>query len=337
VNTMLRVAVLGLGAMGLPMASRLAGARAGRISEGAALESAAAEDHTVEGAASGTGTAFEVAAFEVAAFEVAAFDVAGERRALAEAAGATASGSAAQAARGAAVTVVAVRDGEQAEAALFGPEGAAESLEAGAVVVLTSTIGPDAARDLAARLASRQIRLLDAPVSGGPVRAGKGDLLVVAGADAGTVAAARPVLDALGSAVHVVGAAPGDGQTMKIVNQLLCGIHTAAAAEALGLANRLGLDVPAVLEILGQGAAASFMLADRGSRIAELVTGGEPELRSRMDVIAKDMRLVTQVAATAGMPTPLAATADHLYRQALAHGMAPNDDSYLVRLLDPKT
>ncbi|MGW2279934.1 NAD(P)-dependent oxidoreductase [Streptomyces sp. NPDC001770] len=298
-------AVLGLGAMGLPMATRLAGA-----------------------------------------FPVRAFDVFEERRTLAAEAGAVPAATPAEAAEGADVVVIAVRDQEQLESCLFGggivERGAAESLRAGAVVVVTSTVGVDGVQAVAARLAERGVRLVDAPVSGGAVRAGTGDLLIMVGADDETLAASEPVLARLGSTLHIVGPRVGDGQIMKTVNQLLCGIHTAAAAESLALARALGIDLDRAVDVLGQGAAASFMLADRGPRMVQQYevkedgTGG-PELRSRLDIIRKDMNIVVSLAKKAGVATSVAAAADQLYQLAVSQGLAAEDDSALVTLLSPRT
>ncbi|MFI6874647.1 NAD(P)-dependent oxidoreductase [Streptomyces sp. NPDC050400] len=298
-------AVLGLGAMGLPMATRLSGA-----------------------------------------FPVHAFDVFEERRTLAAEAGATPAATPAVAAKGADVVVIAVRDQEQLESCLFGgglvEQGAADTLREGAVVVVTSTVGVDAVQAVAARLAEQGVHLVDAPVSGGAVRAGTGDLLIMVGADDTALDAARPVLDRLASTLHIVGPRTGDGQIMKTVNQLLCGIHTAAAAESLALARALGIDLDRAVDVLGQGAAASFMLADRGPRmvqqyeVAEDGTGG-PELRSRLDIIRKDMNIVVSLAKKAGVATSVAAAADQLYQLAMSQGLGAQDDSALVTLLSPRT
>ncbi|MFH8440134.1 NAD(P)-dependent oxidoreductase [Streptomyces sp. NPDC018026] len=296
-------AVLGLGAMGLPMATHLAGA-----------------------------------------FPVRAFDIAGPRRDLAAAAGAVPAADPAEAVDGVDVVVVAVRDQAQLTACLFGDgsgsTGAGPKLRRGCVVVVTSTVGVDAVKSAAARLAEQGVLLVDAPVSGGAVRAGTGELLIMVGADDAALAASRPVLDRLAGTVHVVGAHVGDGQIMKTVNQLLCGIHTAAAAESLALAHSLGLDVDAAVGVLGQGAAASFMLADRGPRMAQQYRraadgSGGPELRSRLDIIRKDMHLVVELAKQAGVATPVAAAADQLYQLATTSGLAAEDDSALVTLLSP--
>lgn len=290
-----RVAVLGLGAMGLPMATRLADSLPVRV-----------------------------------------FDVAPERVAEAARAGARAAASPAEAVADADVVVIGVRDAAQLEAALFGSTGAAPSLQPGAVVLLTSTVGRDVARAVADRLSDGGVDLLDAPVSGGPVRAGTGELSIMVGAAPEVVERARPVLDRLSTATYVVGPHPGDGQTMKTVNQLLCGIHTAAAGEAVALAAALGLDLDTVLEVLGSGAAASFMLADRGPRmVAQLAAGEGPPLRSRLDVISKDMGIVHRLCRDAGVPAPVAAAAEQTYLLAHARGLDAEDDSVVVTLASP--
>ncbi|TFH71325.1 NAD(P)-dependent oxidoreductase [Cellulomonas sp. HD19AZ1] len=286
-----RVAVLGLGAMGLPMATTLA-----------------------------------------RTFTTVGYDVAPERVTLAVEAGATAAASVAEACAGTDVVVVGVRDGAQLDALVLGEGGVADSLAAGAVVVITSTVGEAAVRSVADALAARGIHTVDAPVSGGPVRAGQGDLLIMVGADDAALAAAQGVLDALASSLTVVGGI-GAGQQLKTVNQLLCGIHTAAASEALALAHRLGLDLDACIEVLSQGAAASFMLADRGPRIAAQLRGEEPPLRSRLDVIGKDMGIVGDLTRSLKVATPVAAAAEQLYRTVAAAGLEAADDSVVATLL----
>jgi 3-hydroxyisobutyrate dehydrogenase len=118
---------------------------------------------------------------------------------------------------------MAVRDQGQAESALFGEDGVAESLRPGSPVILTSTIGPEAARALADKLGDAGYPLVDAPISGGPARAGTGDLLIVVGGSNDALAAVRPVLDHLASTLTIVGPRPGDGQALKAINQLLAG------------------------------------------------------------------------------------------------------------------
>jgi 3-hydroxyisobutyrate dehydrogenase len=287
------VAVLGLGAMGLPMARHLAGTCAVR-----------------------------------------GFDPDEGRRAAAADVGATPA-TAREAAAGADVVLLAVRNAAQLDEALWGADGVAGVLAPGSVVLLTSTVGIDAVRSVAARAGEQGLLLVDAPVSGGPTRAGTGDLLVTVGADPEAYAKARPVLEALAGTLTWVGQRPGDGQCMKTVNQLLCGVHIAAAAEALALAEALGLDPALALETLQSGAATSFMLGDRGPRMLQAGQQGGAEVRSRLDIFVKDMGIVTTAARAAGLATPVAAAAEQLYLLGQAHGLAAQDDSSVISVLAP--
>lgn len=298
-TTAAAVAVLGLGAMGLPMAMNLA-----------------------------------------ERFPVRGFDVVAERRALAERAGVVPTGTAAEAVAGADVVLIAVRDRAQLEQLLFGETGIAPHMARGAVVLLTSTVGVAGVRAVAPRLAEAGLRFVDAPVSGGPARAGAGDLLVVVGADDDAWAAAEDVLDAMASTLVRVGDAPGDGQAMKTVNQLLCGVHIAAAGEALALARALGLDAEVALKALMSGAASSFMLGDRGPRMLQAYdedAGGphDVEVRATLNTFVKDMGIVSSAAKGAGLSTPVAAAAEQLYLQGAAHGLGDRDDSSVITVVAP--
>ncbi|ARC58407.1 2-(hydroxymethyl)glutarate dehydrogenase [Frondihabitans sp. 762G35] len=288
------VAVLGLGAMGLPMATRLA---------------------------------------EI--FAVHAFDLNESRRRLAADRGVSVAGTAREAAAGADVLLIAVRTEAQLVEALFGEAGVADALADGAVVILTSTVGVKAIPATAARLLERGLELVDAPLSGGPARAGAGDLLVVVGGRPGARAAVDPVLSHLASTLIVVGDAPGDGQALKTVNQLLCGVHIAAAAEALALADALGLDRSATLEALGAGAAGSFMLSNRGPRMLEAYDEDGAEVLSRLDIFVKDLGIVGEASRSAALATPVAMAAEQLFLLAQAQGLGAADDSAVVRVVAP--
>jgi 3-hydroxyisobutyrate dehydrogenase/putative dehydrogenase len=153
----------------------------------------------------------------------------------------------------------------------------------------------------------------------------------VRGADVVAVMVATPAqLDALASNAPVVGHRPGDGQRFKIVNQLLCGVHIAAAGEALALADAMGLDLHQVHEVLGTGAAASFMFGDRGQR---MVDGAFDDVRSALTIFVKDMGLVAETAAQVSQEVPLAASAQELYRRGSELGWDRRDDSIVYRVL----
>lgn len=290
------VAVLGLGAMGLPMATRLS------------------SKLTVHG-----------------------FDIAAARLELAEANGIAPFGSAVETVAGVDAVLLAVRDSAQLDEVLFGSEGIASSLPAGAVVILTSTVGMDGIPSVAERLAEHDVELVDAPLSGGPVRAGEGDLLIVVGASPAAREKAEPVLSLLASTLTIIGDRPGDGQAFKTVNQLLCGVHIAAGAEALALAERLGLDVAATLETLAAGAAGSFMLGNRGPRMLEAYGDEGAEVLSRLDIFVKDMGIVTKAARLTGLPTPVAAAAEQLFLLGASQGLGTADDSAVIKVVAPST
>ena len=223
-----------------------------------------------------------------AGFPVTAFDLApAARDALADVAAPAA--SAREAADGADVVVVMVATPAQLEAVLWGEDGIAEVLRPSTTLLIMSTVGPAAIEAAVARLDGVTAHVVDSPVSGGAARAATGDLLIMVGGAEADVAAVRPLLDALAANAPVVGPRPGDGQRFKIVNQLLCGVHIAAAGEALALADSMGLDLEQVHEVLGTGAAASFMFGDRGRR---MVDGAFDDVRSALTIFVKDMGLV---------------------------------------------
>lgn len=286
----MRVGWLGLGAMGAPMAACLA--RSG---------------HAVRG-----------------------YDIAPERAEALAADGVQAAGSAAAAADGADAVAIMVATPDQVEQVLFAPGGAAGALSSGTVVMIMATIGPEAVISAAGRLAGSGVAVLDAPVSGGTARAAAGDLLIMVSGPAAPVAQARPLLDALARSAPVVGPSPGDGQRMKLVNQLLCGVHIAAAAEALAFAEALGLAAADCWQVLREGAAASFMFDDRGAR---MVAGQFGQARSAMDIFVKDMGLVSAAAAEAGASVPLTAAARQLYERGHDLGLGHLDDSALIEVL----
>jgi 3-hydroxyisobutyrate dehydrogenase len=284
------VAVLGLGAMGLPMAKRLVGA------------------------------GFEVRGFDVAEAPLEKVVAAGGHRA----------GSPAEAANGAHALLVMTATGAQAEAALFGPEGAAAFAHAGAVVVLCCTQSPASTKALAEKIEAAGLLALDAPVSGGVPGAAAGRLTVMASGSEGAFAAAKPLLDRLAGRVYDLGREPGLGSTMKTVNQLVAGAHIAVAAEALALAARAGVDPALAKDVLMAGAGGSWILGNRGPRMLER----EPEVHSAVEIFVKDLGLVDDLARSLRQPAPLAAAALQMFLAASAMGNGRADDSQVVRVYE---
>ena len=261
-----------------------------------------------------------------AGYAVRGFDLNPAALAALTEAGGTAAGSAAEAAQGADALVLMVVNAAQAEAVLF-EAGAAEALPEGGAVVLMATCPPGAVAAMAARVEAAGRRLIDAPVSGGVAGAAAASLTVMAAAPAESFAAVRPLLNAMGGKVVHVGDKPGQGAVVKTVNQLLCGVHIAAAAEALALAARLGIDQAAVLDIVGGSAASSWMLRDRGPRMLD----AEPEVRSAVDIFVKDLGIVMEAGRDARAALPMAALAHQLFLAASGGGHGRADDSQLIR------
>jgi 3-hydroxyisobutyrate dehydrogenase/putative dehydrogenase len=286
----MRLGWIGVGAMGAPMLERLAA----------------------------------VGGHELRAFDVdpTAVERAGRGRVVA-------AGSAAEAAQDVEVLAVMVATPAQVETVLFGTDGVGDLLPPGAVVLLMATVGPELVEAWGERLAQRGMGLVDAPVSGGTARARTGELLMMVSGQAVHVARVQPVIDALASAHPLVGDRAGEGQKLKLVNQLLCGVHIAAAGEALAFAVSLGLDPRNCWEILRQGAANSFMFDDRGRRMLE----ESPPVRSAVDIFVKDLGLVNAAASAQGRSLTLAESAGNLFRGAHDAGLGREDDSSLFRYL----
>lgn len=235
-----------------------------------------------------------------------------------------------EAVAGADAVVIMVATGAQLHAVLFGEAGIAPALSESTHVLVMSTVGPAAVESAAAQLAPVTTHCVDAPVSGGVARAGTGDLLVMVGGAAADIEAVSPLLDAMASNYPVVGERVGDGQRFKVVNQLLCGVHIAAAGEALALADSMGLDVEQCHKVLNTGAAHSFMFNDRGER---MVSEDFDNVRSALDIFVKDMGLVTDAARQVAQPVPLASAAEQLYVRGRRQGLGRKDDSVVYHLL----
>jgi 3-hydroxyisobutyrate dehydrogenase len=259
-------------------------------------------------------------------FPVHGFDVRPDAVMALSQAGGTPAASAAEAAAGADALVLMVVNAAQAEAILFA-EGALAALPEGGLVILMATCPPGAVEAVAARVLAAGRRFVDAPVSGGVVGAEAATLTIMAAAPASTFEAARPVLDALGDKVFHVGERPGQGAIVKTVNQLMCGVHIAVAAEAFSLAAKVGVDLRVVLEILGGSSASSWMLKDRGPRMLQ----ADPVVTSAVDIFVKDLGIVLEAGRDAKAALPLAALAYQMFLATSGQGGGADDDSQVIR------
>ena len=246
--------------------------------------------------------------------------------------GAIGASSPADAAAGASITVTMLPDTPQVEEVVYGPNGLLGAPPEGRLVVDMSTISPVAVRRIHADLAAAGIAFLDAPVSGGPVGAKAATLSIMVGGDAEAFAQARPVLAAMGTTITHVGA-PGAGQTVKLCNQLVCGINIQAICEALALGRASGVDLDQLREVLLGGSAASWML----EKLGPAMIAGDDKAGFRIDLMLKDLRLVQEHANALSVPLPGTALVTSQYVDARAHGEGGNGNQALFRVYDRMT
>lgn len=282
------VAVIGLGAMGLGMAQALR--RAG----------------------------FQVRACDVRAEVV--------RKFAAE--GGTACATPAEAAASAEIVVSVVVNAAQTEGVLFGEGGAARAMSKGSLFVMCSTVDPDWSIALEQRLADLGLLYLDAPISGGAAKAAAGTMTMMTAGRPEAYAKAGRALDAMAANVYRLGDRAGNGSKVKIINQLLAGVHIAAAAEAMALGLRVGVDPQALYEVITHSAGNSWMFENR---MAHVLAGDYAPL-SAVDIFVKDLGLVLDTARATRFPLPLSATAHQMFMQASSAGHGAEDDSAVIKI-----
>ena len=263
-----------------------------------------------------------------AGFSVAACDVNPEAVARFAAAGGRAAANPAEAARDADVVVSVVVNAAQTEAVLFGENGAAAAMPEGAVFVSSATMDPAVARALAARLEATGRHYLDAPMSGGAARAAEGGLTFLASGSTAAFAKARPALDAMAVTLYELGVAAGQGAAFKMINQLLAGVHIAAAAEAMAFAAKQGLDLRRVYEVITKSAGNSWMFENRVPHILD----ADYSPKSAVDIFVKDLGIVQDMARAEKYPVPVAAAALQMFLMASGAGMGRDDDASVARL-----
>jgi len=247
--------------------------------------------------------------------------------------GGTSANSPADAANGVDILLIMVVNGAQCEQALFGENGAAGTLREGAVVVVSTTMAPAEIRTISQNLASRNIELLDAPVSGGQVAANAGTLSIMASGSAEAFAKAAPLLDAVAGKVYSLGDEPGMGATYKVVHQLAAGAHIAIAAEAMALGAAAGCDTRTLFDIITNSAGASWMFANRVPHMLD----DDFSPKSAVDIFVKDLGLVTATAEANGMELPVAQSALEQFRAASHAGFGKLDDAAVVKLYEAQT
>jgi L-threonate 2-dehydrogenase len=257
------------------------------------------------------------------------FDIDAAKMAALQAQGATPRVDASQAAMGCGVLIVCVVDAAQTEDVLFGAKGAAHVMRAGQAVLLCPTISPTDVEKFAGRLAELGVSAIDAPMSGGPARARDGTMSLMVACDDAAFERQRAVIDIMSNKVFRVGRKPGDGARTKLVNNLLAGINLAGAAEAMAMAQRMGLDLGKTLEVIEQSSGQSWIASDRMRR----AIAGDYEPRAHVTLLQKDTRLAVEAARAAGFEGPLGPAAHAVFARAAEAGFADLDDAALFRLL----
>ncbi|WP_353506152.1 L-threonate dehydrogenase [Variovorax jilinensis] len=226
------------------------------------------------------------------------------------------------------VVVSVVVNAEQTEAVLFGPDGAAAAMKPGSVFVMCSTVDPNVSIAFEERLLAAGIHYVDAPISGGAAKAASGQMTVMSSARPEAYARADAVLDAMAGKVYRLGDRAGAGSKVKIINQLLAGVHIAAAAEAMALGLREGVAPEALYEVITHSAGNSWMFENR---MAHVLAGDYTPL-SAVDIFVKDLGLVLDTARATKFPLPLASTAHQMFMQASSAGFAKEDDSAVIKI-----
>jgi 3-hydroxyisobutyrate dehydrogenase len=287
-NTPLQVGLIGLGAMGSGMAGSLR--RAGH--------------------------------------DVRVFDVRAEVAQAFARDGGTACASVAELAAACDVVVSVVVNAAQTEDVLFGSGGAAAAMKPGSVFVMCSTVDPNWSIALEARLAKLGLLYVDAPISGGAAKAASGQMTMMTAATPQAYARCEPLLGVMAAKVYKLGERAGAGSKVKIINQLLAGVHIAAAAEAMALGLREGVDAAALYEVITHSAGNSWMFENR---MAHVLAGDYTPL-SAVDIFVKDLGLVLDTARASKFPLPLASTAHQMFMQASTAGFAREDDSAVIKI-----
>ena len=247
-----------------------------------------------------------------AGFAVHVFDIRAEVMQAFTAEGGVACASPAELGAQCEVVVSVVVNAAQTESVLFGEGGCAAAMKPGTVFVMCSTVDPNWSMALEARLAELGVLYIDAPISGGAAKAASGQMTMMTAARPDAYAVANPVLDAMAAKVYRLGDKAGAGSKVKIINQLLAGVHIAAA----------------LYEVITHSAGNSWMFENR---MAHVLAGDYTPL-SAVDIFVKDLGLVLDVARASKFPLPLSSTAHQMFMQASTAGFAREDDSAVIKI-----
>ncbi|MGP9798803.1 L-threonate dehydrogenase [Halomonas sp. 86] len=226
------------------------------------------------------------------------------------------------------IVLVVVVNSSQVEQVLFGEQGVVGHLAPSSLIIQCATVAPSQAKQLGERVAAEGLMMLDAPISGGAAKAKSGELSVMASGAAEAFSYASDVLDGMAAKVYRLGDDPGVGSSMKLVNQLLAGVHIATAAEAMALGIRMGLDPEDIFEVITHSAGNSWMFENRVPHILK----GDYTPLSAVDIFIKDLNIVHQTGRELSMATPVAASALQQFTSASGAGFGREDDSAIIKV-----
>lgn len=224
--------------------------------------------------------------------------------------------------------VVVVLSSTQMETVLFGPKGIVHNMKTGSVVVACTTVSPAFAKEMEAKCKAVNVYYLDAPISGGSIKAADGNLSIMAAGTPAAFTAARPVLEATADTIFELGDEAGAGSAMKAVNQLLAGVHIAAMAEALTFGMTQGIEPKQFLEVISKCAGTSWMLENRAPHI----TKGDYTPHSAIDIWPKDLGIVLEIAESVNFRAPIAAAALQRFTEASNSGLGSEDDAAVAKI-----
>lgn len=224
--------------------------------------------------------------------------------------------------------IVIVVNAKQVKSILFGDHGLAPQLRAGTPVIVCSTMAAKDAQEIATQLATYNLPMLDAPVSGGAAKALVGQMTIMASGDPELFVRLDPILNAIAAKVYNIGPEIGKGSTVKVIHQLLAGVHIAVGAEAMALAAKANIPLDLMYDVVTNAAGNSWMFENRMKHVVE----GDYTPLSMVDIFVKDLGLVADTASELEFTTPLAAQAFAMFKEASALGYGKLDDSAVIKI-----
>ncbi len=226
------------------------------------------------------------------------------------------------------IILLVVVNGAQIENILFdGETPLVSQLKTGTIIVLHSTVAAEQAKDFAHRLSQYNIKMLDAPISGGALKAQQGQLTVMASGEPALFEQLKPIFNATTERLYRIGDEIGLGSTVKTIHQLLAGVHIAVAAESMALAAKAGISLDLMYDIVTHAAGNSWMFENRVPHIL----AGDYTPKSSVDIFIKDLGLVLETGKALRFPLPLSATAHQMFLAASNEGLGQWDDSAVIK------